>query len=95
MKFQFMREKQMTIKKLAAVLLGSIVAISSAQAALISSSIAYGAANAAAAETAFLDGSLSYETEDFNSFIIDSVLSKKCISEVSLHSLPLLELLRF
>ncbi|MFT5543539.1 MAG: hypothetical protein ACI97K_003002 [Glaciecola sp.] len=72
MKFQFMREKQMTIKKLAAVLLGSIVAISSAQAALISSSIAYGAANAAAAETAFLDGSLSYETEDFNSFIIDS-----------------------
>jgi hypothetical protein len=58
----------MIIKKLAGLALGSIMAISSANAAVITYNVAYGVANAQAAETAFLAQTWDFVTEDFNGF---------------------------
>ncbi len=58
----------MTIKKLAGALVGSMFALSSANAALISVDVAYGAVDAAAAELSLLALAKSSVTEDFNSF---------------------------
>jgi len=56
----------MTFKKLAAVLAGSMLVISTAQAGLIRSNVAYGMTNAQNAEAAFIAGSYAYITETFD-----------------------------
>jgi hypothetical protein len=56
----------MTFKKLATILAGSIIAISSANASIITYDVAYGEANAQIAESRFLGNTWSFVTEDFN-----------------------------
>jgi hypothetical protein len=58
----------MIIKKLAVLALGSMMAVSSVNAAIITYNIAYGAANAQEAESRFLAQTWDYVTEDFSSF---------------------------
>ena len=61
----------MTIKKLAGALIGTMFALSSANAALIRVDVAYGQTDAAAAEAAFLALAKSSVTENFNGFGYD------------------------
>lgn len=56
----------MKFNKIAPVVLGSVLAVSTASAGLLQSNVAYGLTNAQAAEAAFLAGSYSYVTENFD-----------------------------
>jgi len=56
----------MTFKKLATILVGSIIAISSANASIINYNVAYGETAAQAAEKRFLENTWSFVTEDFS-----------------------------
>jgi len=56
----------MKFKKVAAVVAGSLLVISTAQAGLIRSNVAYGMTNAQNAEAAFIAGSYAYITETFD-----------------------------
>jgi hypothetical protein len=58
----------MIFKKLSLFTLGSIMAVSSANAAIISYDVAYGVANAQAAESRFLANTWDFVTEDFSGF---------------------------
>jgi hypothetical protein len=62
----FKGKNDMKFNIIAPVVLGSVLAVSTAQAGLLQSNVAYGLADAQAAEAAFLAGSYSYVTEDFN-----------------------------
>lgn len=65
----------MTIKKLAGVLVGSMLALSSANAALINTQVTYGSAQATAAEAAYLAWlQAGYVTETFNGWDASSAM---------------------